>query len=154
MPRVGIALGSNLGDRLKNIQTARDWLSAISLSGEPVLQASIYQTEPVNCPPGSPDFYNTVIEVFYDGSPFELLELTQTFQRRLGRVEVSERNAPRTIDIDLIYFGDEKVSTETLELPHPRFRERGFVTQPLSEIRPDLGPFSAGEPLVKVLADW
>src|SRR5688572_19576028 len=118
MPRIGIALGSNLGDRLQHLQAARDLLTSISAG--PVLAAPVYLTEPVNCPPGSPDFHNTVIEISYAGSPVELLNLTQSFQRRLGRKELAERNAPRVIDIDLLYFGNETIATDALELPHPR----------------------------------
>ena len=136
--RVGIALGSNLGDRLENLRAARDLLADIAVPGEPVLQASIYETAPVGCPVGSPDFYNTVIEVSYDGTADDLLDQTQAFQRQLGRPEVAERNAPRVIDIDLLYFGDERVVSDRLELPHPRLTVRRFVLQPLADIRPEL----------------
>lgn len=136
--RVGIALGSNLGDRLENLRAARDLLADIAVPGAPVLQAAIYETAPVGCPEGSPDFYNTVIEVSYDGTADDLLNQTQAFQRQLGRPEVAERNAPRVIDIDLLYFGDERVVSERLELPHPRLTVRRFVLQPLADIRPEL----------------
>ena len=136
--RVGIALGSNLGDRLENLRAARDLLADIAVPGEPVLEAAIYETAPVGCPEGSPDFYNTVIEVSYDGTADDLLDQTQAFQRQLGRSEIAERNAPRVIDIDLLYFGDERVVTDRLELPHPRLTVRRFVLQPLADIRPEL----------------
>lgn len=136
MSRTGIALGSNLGDRLDNLRRAKELLSSISTG--PVLVAPVYLTKPVNCPPGSPDFLNTVVEISYDGTPEELLARTQEFQRRLGRTEPTERNAPRVIDIDLLYSGGETVSTDTLELPHPRIPLRQFVLRPLADIRPDL----------------
>jgi len=138
MSRAGIALGSNLGDRLTHLQAARALLQEISTPGEPFLQASTYQTEPLLCPPGSPLFYNSVVEIDFQGTPFELLELTQTLERKLGRTGSHVRNAPRIIDVDLLYFSDEIIDTEDLELPHPRIRERRFVLQPLAEIRPDL----------------
>lgn len=138
MPRVGIALGSNLGDRLAHLQTARACLREISTPGEPFLQASTYQTEPLLCPPGSPLFYNSVVEIDFQGTPFDLLDLTQTIEKKLGRTGGHERNAPRIIDVDLLYFGDEIIDTEALELPHPRISERRFVLQPLAEIRPQL----------------
>lgn len=138
MPRVGIALGSNLGDRLAHLAAARDALRQIAVAGEPFLQASTYQTEPLLCPPGSPFFYNSVVEIAFDGDPFELLELTQSIERRLGRTGTPERNAPRIIDVDLIYFGDRIIDTENLVLPHPRLNERRFVLQPLAGIRPGL----------------
>lgn len=138
MPRVGIALGSNLGDRLANLQAARECLREIATPGEPFLQASIYQTEPLLCPPGSPLFYNSAVEIDFRGDPFELLELTQAIEKKLGRIGVPARNAPRIIDVDLLYFGDAVIDTEALVLPHPRIGERRFVLQPLAEIRPDL----------------
>lgn len=138
MPRVGIALGSNLGDRLAHLQAARTRLREIATPGKPFLQAPIYQTEPLLCPPESPFFYNSVVEIDWEGSPFELLELTQTLEKCLGRTGAPERNAPRVIDVDLLYFGDQTIDTEALVLPHPRLGERRFVLQPLAVIRPGL----------------
>lgn len=134
--RTGIALGTNLGDRLGNLRAARDLLAGISTS--PVLSAPIYQTAPVGCPEGSPDFLNTVVEITFGGTPRELLSLTQSFQKKLGRTDSPVRNAPRVIDIDILYFGDTVFSDESLELPHPRLTQRRFVLQPLASIRPDL----------------
>ena len=138
MPRVGIALGSNLGDRSANLEAARDRLRKIASPGESFLSASTYQTEPLLCPPGSPFFYNSVVEISWEGDPFALLELTQSIEKYLGRSGSPERNAPRVIDVDLLYFGDQIIDTEALVLPHPRLGERRFVLQPLAEIRPGL----------------
>ncbi len=138
MPRVGIAMGSNLGDRLANLRAAHDCLLEIATPGALFLSASIYQTEPLLCPPGSPLFYNSAVEIDFEGGPFELLEITQSIERKLGRTGVPARNAPRVIDVDLLYFGDTVIDTEALVLPHPRIGERRFVLQPLAEIRPDL----------------
>ena len=138
MARVGIALGSNIGDCIANLQAARDCLREIALPGKSFLQASTYQTEPLHCPPNSPQFFNSVVEIAWEGSPFALLEITQSIENRLGRIAKPERNAPRIIDVDLLYFGDEIIDTEALVLPHPRIGERRFVLEPLAEIRPDL----------------
>ena len=138
MPRVGIALGSNLGDRLANLKAAVTCLREIATCGEKFLQASVYQTEPLLCPPGSPFFFNSVVEIEFRGNAGELLEITQSIERKLGRTGAPERNAPRVIDLDLLYFGDEVIETGTLVLPHPRINERRFVLQPLAEILPDL----------------
>ena len=138
MPRAGIALGSNLGDRLAHLAAARRALDAIAHPGSPLLAAPIYQTEPRLCPPGSPDFHNTVIELEFDGTPHALLALTREIERRLGRTRGPERNAPRVIDIDLLYLGDHLIDDTTLTLPHPRIHERRFVLQPLADIRPNL----------------
>ena len=138
MPRIGIALGSNIGDCIANLQAARDCLREIATVGEPFLQASTYQTEPLYCPPGSPLFYNSAVEMAWEGDPFELLKITQTIEIRLGRMLKPERNAPRIIDVDLLYFGGEVIDSEVLVLPHPRIGERRFVLEPLAEILPDL----------------
>lgn len=138
MPRVGIALGSNLGDRLAHLHAAYDALREIAHPGEPVLQAPVYQTEPLLCPPGSPLFYNTVVEITFEGEPLTLLQLTQSIEKKLGRSAAPERNAPRVIDVDLLYFGERIIDTWNLVLPHPRIGERRFVLQPLAEIRPEL----------------
>ena len=106
MPRVGIALGSNLGDRAAHLEAARAALREIATPGEPFLA-------------------------------FELLSLTQAIEKQLGRRVVPERNAPRVIDIDLLYFGAETFDTDDLVLPHPRMASRAFVMTPLAEIRPD-----------------
>jgi 2-amino-4-hydroxy-6-hydroxymethyldihydropteridine diphosphokinase len=138
MARVGIALGSNLGDRLSNLRAASDMLRDIAIPGEVFLEAPIYQTEPRLCPPGSPFFYNSAVEIAFEGDVFKLLETTQSIEKSLGRTGGFERNAPRMIDVDLLYFGEAIIDTEALVLPHPRIGERRFVLQPLADIRPDL----------------
>jgi 2-amino-4-hydroxy-6-hydroxymethyldihydropteridine diphosphokinase len=138
MPRAGIALGSNLGDRRANLRAAFDCLGKIATPGAPLLAAPIYQTEPLLCPPGSPYFYNSAVEIGFEGTAFELLEITQGIERKLGRQIAFVRNAPRIIDVDLLYFGDEVIDSGLLVLPHPRIAERRFVLQPLAAIRPGL----------------
>lgn len=138
MPRAGIALGSNLGDRSANLAAAVSALMEIAAPGEPFLTAPVYQTKPRLCPPGSPDFLNTVVEIGWNGGPLELLGETRMIEEKLGRVRGSGRNEPRMIDIDLLYFGAERMNDEVLVLPHPRIGERRFVLQPLADIRPEL----------------
>jgi 2-amino-4-hydroxy-6-hydroxymethyldihydropteridine diphosphokinase len=145
MPRVGIALGSNLGDPLANLQAAIDCLREIATPGEPFLQASIDQTEPLQCPADSPIFYNSVVEIHYTGDALSLLKMTQAIEKKLGRAATPVRNAPRIIDVDLLYFGDEVIHTEHLVLPHPRIAERRFVLEPLAEIRSEM--ILPGQPL-------
>ncbi len=140
--RVGIALGSNLdsplGDRLSNIKLARDLLEKLTPDGTELIQAHVYQSEPLDCPEDSPVFLNTVIELSYDGSPGELLRQTQAIERQLGRDVIREKNAPRIIDIDILYFGTDLYHDASLTLPHPEMTHRRFVLQPLADIRPDL----------------
>jgi len=136
MVRVGIALGSNLGDRHAHLRAAIAGLRELAAPGEPVLTAAIYQTAPRNCPPGSPEFLNSVIEIGFTGGPRELLAHTRALEHALGRGSAAERNAPRVIDIDLLYFGDVQMADATLTLPHPCLGQRRFVLQPLADIRP------------------
>lgn len=136
--RVGIALGSNLGNRLNHLQVARDMLLKMMPDDALFMQAPIYQSEPVDCPDDSPDFYNTVIEIDYIGRPHELLEYTQGVEFHFGRGVVHQLNAPRIIDIDILYFGTETVSGGILTIPHPEMMHRRFVLQPLADIRPQL----------------
>lgn len=135
--RAGIALGSNLGDRMAHLAAALEGLRGMAAAGA-VEVAPVYRTEPRFCPPGSPDFLNTVVEIAWAGSAAALLERTRALETALGRVRGGTRNAPRTIDIDLLYVGDEVVDTTDLVLPHPRIGERRFVLQPLADIRPEL----------------
>ena len=134
--RVGIALGSNLGDRLANLRAARDLLRALTPDGVHFEQAPLYQSEPVNCPEESPDFFNTVIELDYIGEPAKLLEETQGIEYHLGRDPGAESNSPRAIDIDILYFDDRIIDAGLIVIPHPRMTHRRFVLQPLSDIRP------------------
>lgn len=153
MPRVGIALGSNLGDRAAHLKAAMDALQGIAMPGKTYLTAPIYQTEPRFCPPGSPQFLNTVVEMEFSGTALELLEMTQAMEIQLGRVRGTERNAPRVIDIDLLYFGDEILDSPRLELPHPRIHERRFVLQPLADIRPEMILPGHDRSIAKLLRD-
>lgn len=138
MPRVAIALGSNLGDREAHIASAIAELRKIASPGEPFLTASLYDTEPQNCPPDSPRFLNTAIDLDYPGiDPLELLQQTQAIEKKLGREPHPIRNAPRIIDVDILLFGDVILDHPDLQLPHPRIHERPFVLNPLREIRKD-----------------
>jgi 2-amino-4-hydroxy-6-hydroxymethyldihydropteridine diphosphokinase len=136
--RVGIALGANLGQRLTNIRVARDMLRGLVDPESLYLQAPIYQSQPVDCASSTPDFFNTVIEIDYIGDPYDLLQMTQGVEFSLGRDAVYERNAPRVIDVDILYFGSGVIGEDILTIPHPRMLERRFVLQPLNDIRPNL----------------
>lgn len=136
--RTGIALGSNLGDRIANLQEAVGSLIALQSDDSGFLASSVYQTEPRFCPTDSPTFLNGVVEFSWNGSPEALHEETLSIESKLGRLKTNTRNAPRLIDLDILYIGEMKLATERLQLPHPRMVERRFVLQPLAEIRPDL----------------
>lgn len=153
MARVGIALGSNLGDCAAQIAAAIQQLREIATRGEAFLEASLHRTAPLHCPPGSPDFLNTVVEIGFDGSETELLAHTQRIEKSLGRARHPTRNAPRVIDLDLLYFGGQTVTTTDLVLPHPRLHERRFVLAPLAEIRPELVLPGRSKSIAELLAD-
>jgi 2-amino-4-hydroxy-6-hydroxymethyldihydropteridine diphosphokinase len=138
LARVGIALGSNLGDREAHLHAAIDALREISTPGEAVLVAPFYETEPWNCPLGSPPFLNTVVEIAHHGGAIKLLDKILASESSLGRVRGEIRNAPRVIDMDMLYMGNLMLTSEALTLPHPRIAERRFVLQPLADIRPEL----------------
>ena len=136
--RAGVALGSNLGDRLANLRNARKEISAMDGALPPLRCSAIYETEPVDCEKGAPKFFNAVIEFGYSGPPEELRRELAGIERVLGRPETHERNVSRPIDLDLLYFGELVAETAELRLPHPRIVDREFVLRPLAEIRPDL----------------
>jgi 2-amino-4-hydroxy-6-hydroxymethyldihydropteridine diphosphokinase len=135
--RAGIALGSNLGDRHDNLHRAREAISRLA-RGRQTIGSAIYETEAIGCEVDAPRFYNAVLEIEYDGSARDLLQQLRTIEEQLGRPTDHPRNRSRTIDLDLLYFGDEQVETPQLHLPHPRLPERRFVLAPLADIRGDL----------------
>jgi 2-amino-4-hydroxy-6-hydroxymethyldihydropteridine diphosphokinase len=136
--KVGIALGSNLGDRLANLRAARKAVVDLGANSASVLVSPVYETEPVGCEPGADKFLNAVLEIEYDGDPTDLLQKLIRIEESLGRDRNHARNVSRKIDIDLLYAGQLNVENERLQLPHPRLHQRKFVLQPLADIRPDL----------------
>src|SRR3569623_606301 len=136
--RAGIALGSNLGDRLQNLE--RGWAALRALPGAsgPYLRSPIYETEPVGTEPDAAPFYNAVVELEYTGHPAELLQALHGIEAEMGRPSKRPRNASRPIDLDLLYAGNLVLSTAEIVVPHPRLHLRRFVLPPLNDIRPEL----------------
>jgi 2-amino-4-hydroxy-6-hydroxymethyldihydropteridine diphosphokinase len=138
-----IALGANLGETLEaNAQAVRDAIQAIHALPhvQVTKQSSLYQTAAMESLPGapkSPDYINAVIEVSCTQPAQWLLEQLQKIEQKAGR-ERPYKNAPRTLDLDILLFGDEKITTDTLTVPHPRMWQRAFVLLPLAEIAPQL----------------
>jgi 2-amino-4-hydroxy-6-hydroxymethyldihydropteridine diphosphokinase len=130
-----LGLGSNLGDRLTNLQGALDLLQA-----EPGLRVAassrVWETVPVGGPP-QPDYLNAVIGVETDLSARDLLEVAHRVEARLGRVR-KERWGARSIDVDLLLYDEESIEEADLVVPHPRLRERAFVLLPLLELAEDV----------------
>ena len=136
--RTAVALGSNLGDRLENLQAARRQILELDEVHPPILSSGIYETEPIDCERDASKFLNAVVEFDYDGDPGQLLEQVARIEESLGRKRDHQKNVSRTIDIDVLYCGDRQIDNERLQLPHPRMHLRKFVLQPLTDIRPDL----------------
>jgi 2-amino-4-hydroxy-6-hydroxymethyldihydropteridine diphosphokinase len=126
-----VGLGSNLGDREGLIREAAELIGAARLS-------TIIETEPWG-KTDQPRFLNAVAEVETDLDPLAFLTHLLDVERRLGRERVGARWGPRTIDLDLLLFGDDVFDQPGLVVPHPRLVERGFVLEPLAELVPELG---------------
>src|SRR5881275_3155868 len=136
--RTAVALGSNIGDRLKNLRAARKGIFDLANVKPPILSSAVYETEPVGCESGAGKFLNAVVEFEYEGDPARLLEQLIQIEEALGRKRDHPQNVSRTIDIDLLYCGEQRVNDERLQLPHPRLHSREFVLRPLADIRSDL----------------
>jgi 2-amino-4-hydroxy-6-hydroxymethyldihydropteridine diphosphokinase len=132
--RAYLALGSNLGDPAARLQRAVDLLAA-----EPRVRVAgvsrVYETRPVG--PAQPDYLNAVVALDTDLDPRALLALAHRLEADAQRVR-SERWGPRTLDVDVLLVGDERVDDADLVVPHPRMWQRGFVLAPLADLAPDL----------------
>ncbi|QYJ03725.1 2-amino-4-hydroxy-6-hydroxymethyldihydropteridine diphosphokinase [Nocardioides panacisoli] len=134
--RIVVALGSNLGDRLGNLQGAVDslsdtpdvWLTGVS---------PVYESTPVDSPAGAGDYLNAILLADTTLSAHRLLDRALAIEDAYDRDRSHGVNAPRTLDIDLITIGDRRSETEELRLPHPQAQERAFVLQPWLDLEPD-----------------
>jgi 2-amino-4-hydroxy-6-hydroxymethyldihydropteridine diphosphokinase len=148
MKIVYLSLGSNIGGREQHLARARERLNSAGLR---VVRASaIYETEPRDFP-DQPWFLNQVVEVETNLFPKQLLEQTQKIERSLGRIRTQPKG-PRTIDIDILLYGDTIFSTPGLEIPHERLADRRFVLEPLSELAPELRHPRTGATVNEMLA--
>ena len=130
--RAYLGLGSNLGDRLANLQKAVDLLAA---RGAPAVRSSrVYEAAPLG--PAQPEYLNAVVEVRTRLSARELLEACLDVEKEMGRVR-AERWGPRKIDVDVLTFGEVDIDEPGLRVPHPRMHERAFVLAPLLELDAD-----------------
>lgn len=129
---VYVGLGANLGDAQQAVQKASAELANLPLT-EWVATSSLYQSSPVDAQ--GPDFVNAVVHLKTRLNAIDLLHACQAIENRAGR-ERPYRNAPRTLDIDILLFGEANIISEELILPHPRMKDRAFVLVPLNEIAP------------------
>ena len=131
---VYLSLGANLGDRAATLRHALEGLRSLGIL---TARSSFYETEPVEVAEQQPWYLNCVVAMETELAPEQLLVRTQELERALGR-ERSVRNAPRTLDIDILLFGDAVMKTPSLTIPHPGLERRRFVLEPLAEIAPDV----------------
>ena len=147
MKTVYLGLGSNIGDREGTLRAALERLDAKDLKLLRV--SSAYETEPIGLREQA-WFLNLVAEFETDLFPKQLLQRTSRVENDLGRKRTVP-NGPRTIDIDILLYGDSVVTTEALEIPHPRFRERRFTLAPLVELKPNLRDPVTGRTVIELL---
>jgi len=125
--RAYLGLGSNLGDRRAHLRTA------IAALPDVVDVSPVYETEPVGGPPGQSPYLNVVVALDTELTPRQLLELANTLEQAAGRVR-TEKDGPRTLDVDVLIVGDLKVDEPDLVVPHPRMWQRRFVLAPLADL--------------------
>lgn len=145
IPLVFVGLGSNLGKpgETSTMLLQRAFVALAALSEFPVVVSSLWRTAPVDCPPDSADFVNAVAALLPASSnsslealALDVLARLQHIESEFGRVRAEVRNAPRTLDLDLLICGPLQLATPTLTVPHPRLTQRAFVLAPLAEIAP------------------
>ncbi len=134
MPTAYLCLGSNLGDREKNLIRA---LSLLSTEVNLDKASSVYETEPVGYKE-QPLFLNLACQVTTNLNPWELLHLAKTIENKMGRIPSKQINAPRPIDIDILFYNKQVINGKNLTVPHPHLAKRAFVLIPLSEIAAEL----------------
>ncbi|TET68251.1 MAG: 2-amino-4-hydroxy-6-hydroxymethyldihydropteridine diphosphokinase [Dehalococcoidia bacterium] len=142
---VYLGLGSNVGGRQENLDKALEFLSQRLRMGK---VSSIYDTEPVGNA-DQPRFLNLVCQAYTRLEPTALLALVKGIENKLGRTGKS--GAPRTIDIDILLYGEQVIETPELVIPHPKMTGRAFVLVPLDEIAPDLVHPVSGKPFKELL---
>ena len=135
MPRTAyLSLGSNVGNRELHLREATERLAA---AGRVISSSSNYETEPVEVT-DQPWFLNCAIALETNQSPVELMQTALQIERGMGRVR-DQKKGPRTIDIDILLFGDVIIDSPEVTIPHPAMQQRRFVLEPLAEIAPELG---------------
>ena len=149
MKKVYLGLGSNLGNRSQMLENAIHAMASPHLLVRRL--SPVYETEPMDVP-HQPWFLNMVVEAETDCFPLQLLRWTSQVEQHLGRRRLTPKG-PRAIDIDILLFGNSIVRLPSLEIPHPRFRQRRFVLAPLADLDPDLRDPVTRKTMRELLAD-
>lgn len=149
--KVYLGVGSNLGDRANLLLKAKSLLSKFPKSRF-IRSSSVIETEPVGGPPQG-KYLNAVWEIETSLSPREFKEKLREIEDQLGRKRAALANAPREIDLDVLFFGNQIINEEQLKIPHPRLQERLFVLEPLAEIAPDLKHPILNQPVKELLQE-
>ncbi len=136
MTPVFIALGANLADPLQQIRQAVSALRQLSES-QFLACSPLYGSKPMG-PADQPDYVNGVVSLLTDLPPHALLDATQAIEREQGRVRKAERWGPRTLDLDLLLYGEQMINDDRLTVPHYGMKERAFVLLPLFDLAPEL----------------
>ena len=130
-----ISLGSNIGDKMKNLLNAIDYLKS---DNKIIIHkiSSVYLTEPKYYAKQD-DFYNLVLSLYTELEPLELLFFTQSIEKKMGRKKTLNKNRPRIIDVDILCYNNIKLNLKNLLLPHPLIKERKFILEPFNEVSPN-----------------
>lgn len=166
---IGLSLGSNLGDKIANIRAAADLLIDFD-DTQLIGKSALYETEPVDVREEFQHlkFLNSVMIVTSTASAEEWLKRIGAVETELGRVrDADDKNVPRPVDVDIIFYGDQLIGSGGLVVPHPRWAERRFVVQPLADLQPDrvlpgmtssvadiLASLPGADGLTRLDADW
>jgi 2-amino-4-hydroxy-6-hydroxymethyldihydropteridine diphosphokinase len=149
MVQAAIALGSNLGDRRASLDRAVQQLRRVL----PDLRVSAFIETSFVGSGQQPDYLNAAASASWGGTARGLLDVLLAIEHQAGRVRPFPE-APRTLDLDLILFGPQIVEEPGLSVPHPRFRDRGFVLEPLAQVAPDMRDPVSGRTVLELFRDW
>ena len=149
--QVFVSVGSNLGDKIENCQKG---IKGLLADGRSILvgSSSFYRTSPVDYK-DQDWFVNRVVKIETALNPFDLLDKIQGIEKAMGRKTGTVRFGPRVLDLDIIFYDDQVIQTDTLEIPHPRMHKRRFVLKPICDIEPSMMHPLLGRDMQSLLSD-